>query len=50
MERSLTDQREMEKALSWLGQYWNKPIKPLYYSLKSTEEALSLLEACGEDT
>jgi len=44
MERSPIGQEEIEKAFSRLNQYWGRPLKPLYYSPKTIEEALSLLE------
>lgn len=45
MERSTIDQKEIEKAISWLNKYWNKPVKPIYYSPQTLDETLSLLEA-----
>lgn len=45
MERNSIDHKEIEKAFSWLNKYWSKPVKPLYYSPETIEEALSLLES-----
>lgn len=44
MERISMDHKEIEKAFSWLNKYWNKPLKPVYYSPQTIKEALSLLE------
>jgi xanthine dehydrogenase YagS FAD-binding subunit len=39
-----TDVREIAEAQLWLNRYWGKPAQPLYYSPRTVEEALSLLE------
>ena len=44
MPVKLTVAREMEEAFSWLDEYWNKPIRPTYYNVNSTDEILSFLD------
>ena len=49
MQYNLTDHKEIEEALLWLNKYWNKPTQPLYYSPKTLEEAISLLDEYREE-
>lgn len=49
MQYRLADHKEIEEALLWLNKYWNKPTQPLYYSAKTLEEAISLLEEYREE-
>jgi xanthine dehydrogenase YagS FAD-binding subunit len=49
MGYSLTDQKEIEKAFSWLNQYWNKPSQPFYYHARTLDEALSIVEGYGKE-
>jgi xanthine dehydrogenase YagS FAD-binding subunit len=44
MQYSFNDHREIEKAFLWLNKYWNKPIQSLYYTPKTLDEAVSLLD------
>jgi len=44
MQYSFNDHREIEKAFLWLNKYWNKPTQPFYYTPKTLDEAVSLLE------
>jgi xanthine dehydrogenase YagS FAD-binding subunit len=49
LPQSVTDTREINEALKWLNQYWNKPVEPIYYSPQTLEEAISILESYGKD-
>ena len=48
MTDRLIEAAEIEKALSWLNKYWNRPLHPEYYNARTIEEAVSLLDTYGE--
>ncbi|MFC1901733.1 FAD binding domain-containing protein [Chloroflexota bacterium] len=43
------DAQEIEKALAWMGEYWDRPIHPDYYDARTIDEAVSLLDRYGKD-
>jgi xanthine dehydrogenase YagS FAD-binding subunit len=45
----LIDIQEIEKSLSWLNKYWNRPIYPDYYNAESIDEAISILNRSGSE-
>ena len=40
--------KEIEKAMQWLNEYWDKPTHPEYHSVTTLEDALALLDQHGE--
>jgi len=44
----LIDAEEIEKALSWLSEYWDRPVHPEYHDARTINEAVSLLDRYGE--
>jgi len=44
----LIDAEEIEKALLWLTKYWDRPVHPEYYDVRTIDEAVSLLDEYGE--
>ena len=44
-----SDAKEIEKAMSWLGEYWRKPVAPDYINVTSVSDALALLEKLGAE-
>ena len=49
MTYRLIDAREIEKALSWLSKYWDRPAHPEYHNARTVDEAVSLLDEHKEE-
>lgn len=47
MTYKLIDAEEIEKALSWLSGYWDRPVQPEYHNARTIDEAVSLLDRYG---